>query len=111
MVDKSRSEETLPRDLQHDTPNSKVSMGKSKSRLKGRVNRRMLFQPEEQSQPVLPSVQCNRATPIKWSDAESHALATYIDGKHMAHKDMEFWKRAAIFIQNVSNTNYCRTGK
>ena len=86
----------LPRHLQHDTPNSEVSAEKSKSRLKGRVNHRVLFPSEEQSQLVLSSVQCNRATPVKWSDAERHALVTYIDGKR---KDMEFWKRTAIFIQ------------
>ena len=58
---------------------------------------------------MLPLVQRSRATPIKWSDAERCALASYVDRKHMAHKDMEFWNRVAIFNQNISNTNHCCT--
>jgi len=106
MMDSSPSEEIQRTPLQHCTPNTKVSVGKSKSRLRGRVNFRVLFPPEEPPQPVLPTVQRSKATPIKWSDAERQALAKYVDGERMAHKDMEFWNKAAIY-----NTNHRRTGK
>jgi len=105
MVDSSPSEEMQQTPLQHCTPNTKVSMGKSKSRLKGR---RVLFPPEEPPQPVLLTIQRSKATPIKWSDAERQVLAKYVDGERMAHKDMEFWNKAAIYIKSV---NHRRTGK
>ena len=56
-----------------------------------------LFPPEEPPQQVLPTVQRSKATPIKWSDAERHALATYVNGERMAHKDMEFWKSSYLY--------------
>jgi len=111
MVYSSPSEEMQRTPLEHCTPNTKVSVGKSKSRLRGRVNCRVLFPPEEPPQPVLPTVQHSKATPIKWSDAERQTLAKFVDGEHMAHKDMEFKNKAAIYIKNVSNTNHRRTGK
>ena len=78
MADSSQGpsprEEILQTPLQQFTPNTKVSAGKSKSRLRGRVNCRVLFPPEEPPQQILPTVQRSKATPIKWSDAERRAL-------------------------------------
>jgi len=114
MADSSQGpsprEEILQTPLQQFTPNTKISVGKSKSKLRGRINCRVLFPPEEPPQQILPTVQRSKATLIKWSDAERRALATYVNGERMAHKDMEFWNRAAIYIKNVSNINHRRTG-
>jgi len=87
------------------TPNSKSAAGASKSRIKGRISRKVLF-PPEQSRP-----------PQKlWSDIELSALAKFIsmenDGliARVSRKDMEFWDKAAMFVQQQANTEHRRTG-
>ena len=100
MADSVSSEETLSalvQEMNMDTPNSKMS---SKSRIKGRVRRTVLFQPEHPLQLAVQSL----LPPKKWSDVEVGVLSTFISrergGKvRVACKDMEFWDRAAAFVQ------------
>ena len=112
MASPDTRQNTLPtvfREVQ-STPNFKFAAGAtksgSKSRIKGRVSHKVLF-PPEQSRP-----------PQKlWSDKELSGLAKFIslenDGliARVSRKDMEFWGRAAMFVQQQAKTEHRRTGK
>ena len=79
----------------------------SKSRIKRRVRRTVLFQPEHPLQLAVQSL----LPPKKWSDVEVGALSTFINrergGKvRVACKDMEFWDRAAAFVQQQAKTEH-----
>jgi len=83
------------------TPNSKSAASASKSRIKGRISRKVLFPPEQ-----------SQAPQKLWSDIELNALAKFIsmenDGliARVYGKDMEFWDRAAMFVQQQANTEH-----
>ena len=99
----------MVQEMNIDTLNSKIS---SKSRIKGRVRRTVLFPPEHHLQPAVQSL----LLPKKWSDVEVGALSTFISqesgGKvRVACKDVEFWDRAAVFVQQQAKTEHRHTGK
>jgi len=101
---------TVIKDLQQ-TPNSKTS----KSKIKGWIQRRVLFplEPHREQQ----DHRHQRDQPQQyWTDVEVGALSVYISQENdrlvqVARKDMEFWDRAAVFIQQQAKTVHCRTGE
>ena len=105
---------TVIRDVQQ-TPNSKITAGASKSRIRGRIQQKVLFpldQPWEQQ-----DHRRQRAQPQhNRSDVEVCALSLFISQENeglvrVAHKGMEFWDRAAVFIQQKAETVHRRTGE
>jgi len=109
---------TVIRDVQQ-TPNSKMAAGASKSRLKGRIQRRVLFPLEQLPEPSWEQQDHRRQRDHpqqNWTDVEVGALSFFISQENdglvrVARKDVEFWDRAAVFIQQQAKTVLRRTGE
>ena len=88
-------------DVQIVTLNSKVSRNNRVSRIRGRTHPRILFPSHVRGQQ-------NK----KWSEAEKCALVRFVQhesGGKITHKQMEYWSRAATFVQQESkNVHQCK---
>ena len=92
---------SLLSELQIATPTSK---GHRVSRIRGRTRPRILFPAE---------THVKSQQNAKWSEAEKCALVKFVQqesGGKVTHKRMEYWGRAAAFVQEESKTVHQRTG-